>query len=492
MYQGKFDQKYKTENRDMPALRHPSGIQPKPISKPAPKPVPVPKARGPRLSGVIFYLLFFLYILLFYLAVFLGMTMLRGWLVDYEAAQPTRKCQEVFSTLFDARNWDALYDAVGIQDETREAFVSYMEETVGDRELTCMATSAGLSDDRKYNVRLGNTTIASFTLTDKNNAQTAAALPDWQLADVTFFFTAKETYFVEKPAGAIAYVNGIALDDSHTIRIRTTKAEAYLPEGTAAPGTQVQQTPGHIAKPDVTVMDTSGTQLPLTYDEQTHTFTVQTEAAVISEEEKETALNAVKTYALYMIEKAGADDVAQYFEKGTDTYTAIIRTDRSSVQDAQSRKFVDETVTDYCRYSDGLFSVRVSMTLNLYRSGGSVKESAIAQSLFFRKQEGKWKCFQMTVVDISAPVERVRLTFMDGGTQLWSGFWEADASQLTCPAVSVPEGKTFSGWMVKEQDASGQTVHRLMFQPDENNIVYLSGNTPLEPMTLYPLFEDAE
>lgn len=489
MYQGKFDQRYKQENRDMPMLPHPSGVQPKPRPKPAPK--PVPRARGPRLSGAVFYVVFFLYILAFYLAVLVGLTMLRNWLVDYEAAQPTRKCQEVFSTLFDSRDWGALYDAAGLQDETKEAFTAYMAETVGDSPLTCMATSAGLSEDKKYNVRLGSHTIASFTLTDKNPSQASGALPDWQLAGIELFFTAKETYFIDKPAGAIAYVNGTALNDSHTIRIRSTKAEGYLPEGVAVPGTEVQQATGLIARPEVTVMDASGAELALNYDEETHTFTAEAEAPALSDEEKAVALDAVKTYALYMIEKAGAADVAQYFEKGTDTYAAIIATDRSSVQDAQSRKFVDEAVTDYCRYSEELFSVRVSMTLKLYRASGSVKESAIAQSLFFRKQEGRWKCFQMTAVDISAPVERVRLTFMDGESQLLTGFYETTAAQLVCPAVTVPEGKVFAGWMVKEEDEAGQTVHRLVFQPGEDGTVSLAGST-LEPMTLYPLFEDGK
>ena len=71
---------------------------------------------------------------------------------------------------------------------------------------------------------------------------------------------------------------------------------------------------------------------------------------------------------------------------------------------------------------------------------------------------------------------------------LSSEFYDAGAAGINCPLISAPEGKTFSGWMVEEQDEKGATVLRLVFQPDESGYVSLSGTT-LEPMTLYPLFE---
>ena len=53
------------------------------------------------------------------------------------------------------------------------------------------------------------------------------------------------------------------------------------------------------------------------------------------------------------------------------------------------------------------------------------------------------------------------------------------------------EGKIFSGWMVEETNEKGQTVMNLVFQPDENSVVNLPASGSLEPMTLYPYFEDA-
>lgn len=485
MYQGKFEQTARRARKQMPPLEQ--GRQ-----TAVPKtPVATAAKKGPRRSGVIFYLLFFTYILLFYLALYGCLQYLNGWLTDYELAQPTRKSQEVFAQLFESRDWDALYDAAMVQGESRESFVSYLDSAVGDGALTCMETSTGLSNDRKYIVRLGDRKIASFTLADKNEAEIRAELPDWQLSNIEFFFDRQDSWLVQIPTGCTAYADGEKLEDSSILRIRSTKADAYLPGGVTGPGTVIYEVTGKVAKPDIDVLDADGSELSVSFEEASRSFSAEAQGPSLSDEERELALEAVKTYALYMIERAGAAEVAEYFEKDTTTYTAIIKTDRSAVQDAQSREFVDENVTDYCRYSDGSFSVRVELTLKQYRPSGSAKEDHISQSLFFRRTDGKWKCWQMTAIDVSEETEQVRLTFRDGAMVLSDEFVETNLTRLTCPAVTAPEGKVFSGWAVQETNQDGQTVMRLMFQPDDTNAVILPGDGSLMPMVLYPLFEDA-
>lgn len=479
MYQGKFDKKIK------------QAAEPAHVKKSSS--APVKRSRGPRLSGVIFYAVFFLCILLFYAATYFGLLGLRNWLTRYEMAQPATKSEEVFEKLFSAHDWGALYDTAGIQDtayESKDAFASYMESTVGDSKLTYMETSTGLSEDKKYIVRLGKEKIASFTLVDHNHSDSKTEIPDWQLGTIEFFFTREESYRIQKLDGHTAYVNNVPLDDSATIRISTTNAEDYLPEGITGVRVCTQEISGLVAAPSVRIVDGSGNEMAVTYDAASRSFIEQTTASTISDTERDVAINAVKTYALYMINQAGEADVAKYFLRGSDAYKAITDTERGFVQDAASRDFANETVTDYCRYSDNLFSLRVSVTLNQHRASGSVKESNIDQSLFFEKQSsGKWLCYAMTAVDVSKPVERVRLTFQDGDTTLESNFYDADSTQIICPMVSAPEGKVFSGWMTEEKDESGNPVMNLVFQPDESGNVSLPVGTTLEPMTLYPLFE---
>ena len=105
---------------------------------------------------------------------------MRNWLTRYEMEQPATKSQEVFEKLFVDPDWGALYDTAGIQDtayESKDAFASYMESTVGDSKLTYMGTSTGLSEDKKYIVRLGKEKIAAFTLVDHNHSDSKTEIP---------------------------------------------------------------------------------------------------------------------------------------------------------------------------------------------------------------------------------------------------------------------------------------------------------------------------
>ena len=130
-------------------------------------PQAAPQRRGPRVGGIIFYTLYFLIIFVFCVGTLLATKWLQGWLVDFEAAQPTVKSQEVFEQLFGNPDWAALYKSAGIQDtpyEGVDAYVAYMQEKTAGQALTYSETSAGTSGDKKYFVKLGDEKIASFTL----------------------------------------------------------------------------------------------------------------------------------------------------------------------------------------------------------------------------------------------------------------------------------------------------------------------------------------
>ena len=472
--------------RQSQPIRQPSGKRP-----PVTQTVPEKHRKGPRLGGVIFYTLYFMFILVFFVATFFGLQWLQGWLTDYQAAQPTTKSQEVFDQLFSYPDWGALYDAAGIEDtpyEGKEQFVSYMENKVGDATLTFKETSAGLSGDKKYFVLLGDEKIASFTL----SGQTAAItdIPDWELGGVELFFDRSETFYIKNTDGHTVEVNGVPLDDSHVIQIATTAAAERLPIGITGVSICTQEISDLMATPTVTIFDESGNPMEVSYDAGTHTFTEQTQANTISDDEREAALNAAKTYCLFMIEKASKADIAKYFDTSSEAYSVITNLSGNLwMQGNNGYRFTKEEVSDYARYSDDLFSARVSLTLNVTRKDGTTKDFGYDSTLFFRKQDtGKWLVYDATNADVNAPVGKVRLTFMNGDTVLSSEFVKTDATELDTPLVSAPEGKVFIGWYRIDKYDKG-TTYTMVFDPDENGHVTIPNGTTLEPMTLYALFE---
>ena len=467
--------------------------------------------KGPRVGSVIFYTIYFLFILAFFLATYLGLNWLHGWLCDFEAAQPTLKAQQVFQEVFTDPDWGALYESAGAKDsayEGKEQYVNYMEEKVGDAKLTYMETSAGLDKTKKkFIVKLGDEKVATFTLTDKNQVgnmdlgsltnlediKDMADIPDWQLGAVEVFFERVGSYQIVKMADHTAYVNGVALDDTFTIQKATTVAEKYLPADAKGFVLCTQQVDGLMEVPTITITDKDGKDVEVSYDETTRTFTAKTESNTMSDDQAKVALEAAKIYSLWMIdEEHDRGAIAKYFDPASDAYGRIVKSTELWMQNHAGYRFENDAVTDYARYSENVFSVRVKTDLIVTRMDGSEKIYAFNQSMFFRKNDaGKWLCFESTNVDVSEPVGKVRLTFMQGDIQLTTEFYETDAKQVIAPSLPVPDGQVFSGWVTITVNENGDTVYNVEFQPAEDGTVNLPEGNTLRPMTLYALFQDA-
>lgn len=501
-----------------PAQADPAAA-PKKKSAPAKKPAAVPEApapekkkKGPRVGSVIFYTLYFLLILIFFIATYLGLNWLHGWLSDFEAAQPTLKAEQVFQEVFTDPDWGALYESAGAKDslyEGKEQYVNYMEEKVGDSKLTYMETSAGLDKTKKkFIVKLGDEKVATFTLTDRNNVgnmdlsnltsmeniKDMADIPDWELGAVEVFFERVGTYYIVKMGDHTASVNGVELDDSFTIQQTTTVAEKYLPDDVKGFITCTQQVDGLMEVPTVVVTDKEGNPVEVTYDEAACTFTAKTENNTMSDEIDDIALEAAKVYSLWMIdEEHDRANVAKYFDASSDAYSRIVKSTELWMQDHAGYRFENDEVTDYARYSDDICSVRVKTDLIVTRLNGTEKVWAFNQSMFFRKNEsGKWLCFESTNVDVSEPVGKVRLTFMQGeDVQLTTDFYETNAKFVITPSLPVPEGQVFSGWVTISKNENGDTVYNVEFLPSEDGTVNLPEGNTLRPMKLYALFQDA-
>ncbi|MCI7019903.1 MAG: hypothetical protein MR913_08895 [Clostridiales bacterium] len=504
-------------NAQRPAGAQQSGNPQRPAGAKAPAkrpaaPMEQPPAKkkksGPRLGGVIFYTLYFMFILVFFLATFLGLTWLHGWLTDYEMAQPDGKAEQVFTQLFTDPDWGALYDAAGAKDsayEGRDAYVTYMEDKVGDSQLNYLETSAGLSGNKKYLVRLEDEKVASFTLVDKaknenedmtNKFKNMSRIPDWQLGAVEVFFNREGTYYIEKLDGHTAYVNDVPLTDEMTIQVATTLAEKYLPEGTTGVSMCTQQIDGLMAQPTVTIFDKSGKQMEVTYDEATRTFTERLESNTMSDDQREAAIKAAETYCNWMLavdnDRGHAAQILDPTGTAYKDLTSIPR-DQLWVQSNNGFTYDNINVSDFALYAGDIFSVRVTLDVNVTRTDGSIKNYPFNSSMFFRKSDtGKWMCFNTTNVDVSQPVGRVRLTFMSGETEVHSQFYSTDSKEIVTPVVPTPEGKVFTGWVTIEKDDSGATVYNLQFQPDAEGKVAIPEGTTLKPMTLYALFQNPD
>lgn len=479
MYQGKYVSTAPKTGENKHADRHPK------------KRPTHPRQRDVKKSTVLFYSIYGGVSLLLLIAILCLMIPLRSWLVRFEASQPHQQSAEIFQQLFSDPDWASIYTMAGEADtpyENKESFAVYMNSKLGDTELSYLETSAGLSGDHKYVVKAGEESIATFTLTNTSDDDVA----QWKLGTVALMLKRSEDVTVTKLPGQTVFINGVALNDSHTIRTISTLAESHLPEGTHGYRLEQQYVDGFLMPPAVTVKDAAGNDVEVVFDLESgiyYTHSVSSEQ--ITSAQKALAENAAKTYAAFMIRAVSKGDLGKVFDTKSDIYRSIVDAD-SYVQGYSKYTIEDLVVSDFYSYSDALFSVRVALNLNVTRTNGTVKEFAADNTYFFTKNTaGNWLVTNMVNVNIQQQVEKVRLTFMHNGNTLASTLVDASPDKLNMPAVTAPEGKVFAGWAKQTLSANGSTTMTVMFTPDESGAVYLDTDTKLEPMTLYALFKDA-
>lgn len=452
------------------------------------------KKKNSKKGSAVFYTFYIMLVLVLALGSFLGYRWLEGWLTEYEAAQV--KCQEVFQELFADPDWGALYERAGVQDtlfEGKDAYIAHMQSKIGDADLTCLETSAGLSRNKKFEVRFGNEKIASFTM--EGDRKYITDIPDWQLSQVELVMNRNNTIRIQTVEGTIAYVNGVALDDSYTVQIAGTAAEDFLPMGITGIRMYTQEVSGLMAKPVVTVMDETGANLVVEYDDVSDCYVALTDFNTITDEQRELALESVKTYCKWMIQEINSrGSVAKCIDPSSNLYRNIIAAQENPwVEEHNGFKFENESVSGFTMYGDNIFSVQVALSMKVTRTDGSVKEYAFNQALFFnKKDDGRWLCYNMTDADITLPRGEVRLTFMNGNEMLTTDFYDTNASEMIVPVLSAPEGKVFAGWMLKSVDENGRVTTTLVFQPDDQGRVYLAEDVTLVPMVLYAYYQDGK
>lgn len=454
------------------------------LSEPASQPTQKPK-RKVRVGAIVYYSLLLIFILAFCFALNFAMKYINSWLVSFEASQPTAKCEAVFKELFTDPDWQEIYKLSTDGGKISAAdYETYMTNQVGDQELNYIETSAGLSGDKKYIVRCGSEKVATFTLC---NLAPEADIPQWELGNVEVFYTAKLSISVVAPPDHTVLINGEPLDDSHVVRTTATKAEDYLPDDVHGYRLSEMEVHDLLVEPDVQILDPQGNPVEPEYDNATRCYRVDVRPTEITEEHSQTLVTAAETYCKYMIGDAKKATLSKYFDSSTQIYKTITQ-NTTWMQSYASYKLDEAQITDYYCYNEEYYSARVSLKVNVTRKNGTVKEYQLDNTFFLKKTDDQWLVLDMINSNPQDSVTLVRLTYVCDNQVIQTEMVDAHTNKLTLPEVTVPEGKSFAGWFTKVVGEDGVTTTELAFEPTEDGTVRLSGDSVLEPMTLYALF----
>lgn len=447
---------------------------------------PAKKSRRIKTGTIVFYSVLCAFILIFCIALGFVMSALNNWLVRFEASQPTAKCEEVFAELFEAPDWQQIYELSDTEDDiTAQKYAHYMQKKVGDTKLTYIETSAGLSGDKKYIVRCGSEKVATFTL---HNTAPNGDIPNWRLGTVEIFYSANVSVTVLAPPEYKVLVDGMELDESHVIRSVTTKAQEYLPNGVY--GYRMNEMVVHdlLTEPEVQVLDAQGNPLEVHYDSETQCYSVEAGSSEITQEHSQILTSAAETYCKYMIGDATRTALRDCFDSRSDIYRTITE-NTTWMQSYASYELGQAEITDYYCYNEEYFSARVALTLDVTRRNGTVKTYELDNTFFLKKAGSQWVVWEMINADSQETVTNVRLTYVSQDQVIHTEMVDAEVGTLTLPEVTVPDGKAFTGWFTQTVDENGSTTMELAFEPSEDGSVKLPYGTVLEPMTLYALYQ---
>lgn len=521
MYKGKFASEPTPENntppvetppetRSTPVRRAPQ--RRRPPARRAPQRQRTASARAPQRKKEITTGTFVFYIiyLVLVLALFIGITVAMGALKDWiptilPADQSATLSQAVFDEFFADPDWALLYKTSypNASDAEVAEYVKKIEAFVGNKKLAFCSTSAGMSDDKKYAVYVDGIGVASFTLTPDDPNSTN---PVWSFTGIQVEqFPAevvtppKVTYLcyniITQPDNTVT-VNGRELTDADLIRSVTTAAEEYLPEGLHGYRLSEYRVVGLKAAPEVVITDADGQIVETAYDEATKTYSqVMPESPTISAEDAEyqVILNAAKAWTKYTV-TGSRTDLATYYYTNSQVYKDIISGEMFR-QDYESYSYKPETVTEYYRYSDTLFSAKIKLDcVVIPKNNGQEKLYTVDSTYLFEWTGSKWMVYDLTNIEIQQQTEKVRLTFMDAeGNAIKNTMVDSSVKFLSTPVLEAPEGKVFDGWYAQSFDEEGGEYLNKVFTPDATGTVNLTGNTEtLKSMVLVPYFVDAQ
>ncbi len=485
MYQGKFDNSENVPQNEEYLFN-------KPAEKPATPATPAvnnPKKKKPMTKGAkIFYISLLAFVFIAFLAIAIVLGFVKDWLLRYEASQPKAQSQAVFDQYFaNEPDWVNLYYAAKAQPtpfEDANVFAAYMKQRVGNQKLSFVETSAGLSGDHKYIIKAGEDKIASFTL---EAADPDAQVKEWKLARIELLYKREAGCSILTDSQNTVAINGVALDGSYIVKQVTTAAEKYLPEGVHGYQTSLYRVDDLLITPTVTVTSPDGQQIALEYDKELGLFYQEIGSHAVTDDEIRTLTNAAQTYCRYMIGKATKNALKSVFDPTKSVFATITSIDKW-MQSYTGYNFGEANITSYYRYNENLYSARVSMTLFVTRKDGTVKEYPLDSTFLVEKQFNEetqsynWMVINMLNLDMQEQQTTVRLDFVNDGKTFFTQMVNANAKNLTVPTVEAPEGKQLVWCKIN----GGK--YEAVFQPDANGKVLLSGETALEPLTLYARF----
>ena len=319
-------------------------------------------------------------------------------LVEYEATQPDKTMERIFSEFKDSVMSGRLPDSFDISkyvspyDREDEVKNMFLDSVAGKNLEYDKAPGSYNTEQPEYIIYADGNPIVKVELTGTNERVIFAILTvmDWEISSQEYFFDAPSSdYTFNVPEGYMLEVNGKQLTESNLCGTAEVELFTYAKEYCDLPEMEEYVIEDLKCVPDVKAYDINGNEVECRQDGNTFDV-VFGESGDIPEEIYEDAVSMAETWSLFMTkdlsgESNGFHTVAQYLIKDSYYYTMAreyatgIDITFVSAHTLKPETFTNIKVDDYVRYNDNCYSCHIyfekNMTLKTGRDMVDVTDS---------------------------------------------------------------------------------------------------------------------
>lgn len=336
----------------------------------------------------LFYKIYFSVIAVFLAVLIVGLLIFRNWLASYEAAQPEQIVDRFIETYVETGNLFSVrkdYNLKLSAYESEDGFKKAFKEVTKDKKLEVFTYSGSLGDnDRAYTLKADDKKIMNIFL--KQDKEKGFNISSVEL-DKSLYKSVKIT----ATSDADISVNGVKVKDSDRKNEELPDIKGDFFKGKNLVNKQIIKLDNLLSTPKEVTAKSGKKDLEVKNEDGEYT--------VIQEfDEKESlgkfAGDASKACAAYMQNDSSLYNVRKYVDTTTEFYTNIRTSLVIFVIDHNGYEIKDLNVTDYHKYSDGLYSCRVRLT-NELKLGNQRYQDHFDKYVYLRSDGNSYKVLDM-------------------------------------------------------------------------------------------------
>ncbi len=317
----------------------------------------------------------------------------------YEKTRPRHVAEEVFNKYFVTRDIGSFVKEINTNMEifeSPESINAGVNELFANAKLDLLSVSSDDKGNENFAVTADNKRIATFTVSP--TARSAGfGLKYSEVSKAEFFLASYTDIDIRVPKGYTLLVNGHTVDERYiSMADIEDKSCQYMPDGVEGIKYNNYKITGLFFKPELKVMALNGTETTITYNsvDKLYVANVVNDTA-LQTEYAEHILKAAKAYTLYLSNDGPFSEISKYLDKKSPYHNRLSKVEVEWVRDHSSYKISNEKVSEFYRYSDDVFSCRVTLDETLVRSGYKNYTEHIDVVFYLKKINGEFLIYEI-------------------------------------------------------------------------------------------------